>query len=75
MRRGSVSSNGDPRSVRIFFVGPVLAHNLGVHDLVTAVEGDIFISNDPESVSYLNALFFGPFRSLTYALAQASQLI
>ena len=59
----------------IFFVGPVLAHNLGVHDFVTAVEGDIFVSDDPESVSSLNALLFGYFKALTYALAQASQFI
>ena len=42
----AVSSNGDPRSVRIFFVGPVLAHNLGVRDFVMVVEGGIFVSDD-----------------------------
>ena len=42
-----VSYNGDPRSVRIFFVGPILAHNFGVRDLVLAVVGDIFMSDDP----------------------------
>ena len=42
-----VSSNGDLRLVRIFFVGPILANNFGVHDLVTAVVGDIFVSDDP----------------------------
>ena len=71
----AVSSNGDPRSVRIFFVGTILAHNLGVRDLVTAVEGYTFVSDDPESISSLNALLFGAFRALTYALAQASQFI
>ena len=71
----AVSSNGDPRSVRIFFVGPVFAHNLGVCTFVAVVDGDIFVSDDPESVSSLDALFFGAFRSLTYALAQASQFI
>ena len=68
-----VSSNGDPRSVRIFFVGPVLSHNLGVRYFVTAVEGGIFVLDDLESVSSLNELLFGAFRALTYALAQASQ--
>ena len=53
----AVSSNGDTRSVMIFFVGPVLTHNLGVRDLVTTAEGDIFVSDDPESVSYLNTFF------------------
>ena len=71
----AVFSNGDPLSVCVFFVGPVLAHNLGVRDFVTAVEGDIFVSDDPESVSSLNALLFGAFRALTYDLAQASQFI
>ena len=70
-----VCSNGDPRLDRIFFVGPVLAHNLGVRDFITSVEGDIFVLDDPESVSSLNALLFGDFRALTYALAQASQFI
>ena len=42
----AVSSNGDPCSVRIFFVGPILTHNFGVHDLVTAVVGGIFVSDD-----------------------------
>ena len=42
----AVSSNGDPCLVRIFFVGPILAHNLGVRGLVTAVVGDIFVSDD-----------------------------
>ena len=45
------SSNGDPCSVRIFFVGSILAHNIGVRDLVTAVVGDIFVLDDPESIS------------------------
>ena len=71
----AVSSNGYPRSVRIFFVGFVLAQNLRVCDFVTAVEGYIFVSDDPESVSYLNKLLFGAFRALTYALTQASQFI
>ena len=47
----AVSSNGDPRLVRIFFVGPILAHHLGVRDFVTVVVGDIFVSYDPESIS------------------------
>ena len=71
----AVSSNGDPRLVRIFFMGPVFAHNLGVRNFVAAVDGDIFVSDDPESVSSLDALFFGAFRYLTYALAQASQFV
>ena len=71
----AVSSNGDPRSVRIFFVGPILAHNFVVRDLVTAVVGGIFMSDDPESISSLNVLLFGGFRALTYALAQASHFI
>ena len=69
------SSNGDPRLVRILFVGPVLAHNLGVHDFVTAVEGDIFVSDDPESVGSLNVLLFGALRAHTYALSHVSQFI
>ena len=70
-----VSSIGDPRSVRIFFVGPILAHNFGVRDLVTVVVGNNFVSDDPESISSLNVLLFGDFRYLTYDLAQASQFI
>ena len=65
----AVSSNCDPCSVRIFFMGPVLVHNRSVRNLVAAVAGDIFVSDDPESVSSLDALLFGAFRSLTYALA------
>ena len=38
----AVFSNGDPCSVRIFFMGPLLAHNLGVHNYAAAVAGDIF---------------------------------
>ena len=68
----TVSSNGDPRSVRIFFVVPILAHNLGVSDLVTAVVGDIFVSEDPESIISLDVLLCGAFRALNYDLAQAS---
>ena len=71
----AVASNGDTRSVGIFFVGSILAHNFGVCDLITAVVGDIFVSDDPESISSLKALFFGEFISLTHALAQASQFI
>ena len=56
-------------------MGPLLAHNLVVRDFVTTVEGGIFVSDDPKSVSSLHALFFGSFISLTYALAQASQFI
>ena len=56
-------------------MGPVFAHNLDVLNFVTAVDGDIFILDDPESFSYLDALFFGDFGSLTYALAQASQFV
>ena len=63
-----VSSNGDLRSVGIFFVGSILTHNFGVRYLVTSVVGDIFVSDDPESISSLNALFFGAFIALTYAL-------
>ena len=65
----AVSSNGDPCLVKTFFVGPVLAHNLGVGDLVTAVEGYIFVLDDTESVIFLNALLCGAFRALIYALA------
>ena len=71
----AVSSNGDPCLVRIFFMVPVLTHNLGVFNFVVAVAGDIFVSDDPEGVSSLDALLFGAFRSLTYDLAQASQFI
>ena len=71
----AVSPYCDPRLVRIFFVVPILAHNIGVCDLVTAVEGGIFVSDDMECISSLNALLFGAFTDLTYALAQASQFI
>ena len=70
-----VSCNGDTLSVGIFFVGSIIAHNFGVLDLVTAVVGDILVSDDPESIRFLNALLFGTFRALTYALARASQFI
>ena len=52
---------------------PLLAHNLGVRNFVAAFAGDIFVLDDPESVSYLNTLLYGAFRYLSYALAQASQ--
>ena len=71
----AVSSNGDLHSVRIFFVVPIFAHIIGVRDLVTVVMGDIFLSDYPESISSLDTLFFGDFRSLTYTLAQAFQFI
>ena len=71
----AVSSNVDPCLVRIFFVGPILAHNLGVRGLVTAFVGDIFVLDDLKIISSLYALLFGAFRDLTYALAQASQFI
>ena len=35
----AVSSNGDSGLVGIFFVGPILACNFGVRDLVTAIVG------------------------------------
>ena len=54
----TVSSNGDPCLVSIFFMGPVLAHNIGVRNFFAAVAGDIFVSDDPESVSSLNKLLF-----------------
>ena len=56
-------------------MGPVSEHKLCVRNLVAAVDGYIFVSDDPESVSSLNALFFGSFRYLTYALEQASHLV
>ena len=65
----SIPSNGDSRSVGIFFVGYILAYNFGVRDLVTAVVGDIFVSDNPERISHLNAFLFGEFRALAYALA------
>ena len=43
----AISFNNNPRPVRIFFVGPVLAHNLSERDFVTAVEGYIFVLDDP----------------------------
>ena len=64
-----ISSNGDSGLVGIFFVGPILAYNFGVRDLVTAVVGGIFMLDNPERISPLNALIFGAFRALTYALA------
>ena len=54
---------------------PVFAHNLGVCNFVAAVDGDILVPDDPENVSSLDALFLGAFRSLTYALSQASQFV
>ena len=69
-----VSSNGDPHLVMIFFMGPVSEHNLGVRNFVTVVERDIFVSDDPESVSSLDA-FLRAFSSREYALAQASQFV
>ena len=71
----SISSNGDSGSVGIFLVCPILAYNFGVRDLVTAVVGDIFVLEDPESIISLDVLLFGAFRALTYALTQASQFI
>ena len=65
----SISSNGDSGSVGIFLVGPILAYNFFVRDLVTAFMGDIFVSDNSECISSLNALLFGSFRALTYALA------
>ena len=56
----ALSSNGYQRSFRIFFVGRVFAHNFGVRNFVAAVDGDIFVSDDPESVSSLDTLFLGP---------------
>ena len=56
-------------------MGPVFAHDLDVRNFVAAVYGDIFVLDDPESVSSLDTLFLGAFRSLTFALAQASQLV
>ena len=64
-----VSSYGDPHLVGIFFVRSILAHNLGVRDLVTAVVGDIFVSDNPECISSLHALLFVDFRALTDALS------
>ena len=71
----SISSNDDSRLVGIFFVGYILAHNFVVRDLVTAVVTDILVSDNTERISSLNALLFGAFRALAYALAQASQFI
>ena len=51
-------------------MGPILTHNLGVRDIVTAVVGNIFVSDEPESISYLDTLLFGAYRDFTYALAQ-----
>ena len=71
----SISSYGDSGSVGILLVGPILPYNCGVHDLVTAVMEDIFVSDNSERISSLNALLFGAFRALTYALEYASQFI
>ena len=65
----SIPSNGDSGLVGVFLVGPILAYNFGVRDLVTEVMGDIFVLDHSESISYLNAFLFGYFRSLIYALA------
>ena len=65
----SISFNGDSGSVGIFRMIPILAYNFCVRDLVTAVAGDIFVSYIQEHISSLNALLFGDFISLTYALA------
>ena len=65
----SISSNGDSRSVGIFFVGSILAYHFSVRDIVTAFVGDIFVSDNPERIYSLNALLFGAFIALAYALA------
>ena len=49
-------------------MGSILAYNFGVRDIVTSVLGDIFVSDNPERISSLNALLFGNFRALTYDL-------
>ena len=49
-------------------MGSLRAYHFGVHDLVTSVVGDIFVSDNPECISSLNALLFGAFRALAYAL-------
>ena len=41
-------------------MGPVFAHNLGVRNFVAAVDRDIFVSDDPESVSSFDKFFLGP---------------
>ena len=65
----SISSNGDSGSVGIFFVSPIIAYNFGVRDLVTAIVGDIFVSDNPERISSLKTLLFGDVIPLTYAWA------
>ena len=65
----SISYNGDLCSVGIFFVGSILAYHFGERDLVTAVVGDIFVSDNLECISSLNALLFGAFIALEDALA------
>ena len=45
-------------------MGPVFSHDLGVHNFFVAVDGDILVSDDTESVSSLGALFLGPLDTL-----------
>ena len=70
-----VAVNSDPRLFGICFLGPIFTHNLPVHNFFAAIMGDIFVADDMESVSPLDALFLGDFRSFSYYLENSSQLV
>ena len=57
------------------FWGPIFAHDLVLRDLSAVVEGDIVVADDAESLSPLDALVLGNFRSFSYSLANSSQLV
>ena len=70
-----ISFKGYLGSVGIFLVGPIFSYIFGVRDLITVVVGNIFVSDNSERISSLNALLFGSFRALTYALVYVSPFI
>ena len=71
----SVAANSDPRLVGNHFWGPIFAHDLVLRDLSAVVEGDIVVADDAESLSPLDALVLGNFRSFYYYLEKSYQLV
>ena len=65
----SVASNSDPHLVGIRFLGPIFAHDLSICDFFAAIEGDIAVADDAESVSPLNTMVLGTFRFFSYSLS------
>ena len=63
------------RAVRVLLIGADFLDDRCECYLIPTILGDILVADDLDNFSSLEALVFGSFRSVTYALAQVFQFV